>query len=529
MKKSAEENDQSLQSFSAAGEQQLQKAPGYYAGIDWISLIFRLLEKVHWILLAALVGAAAMMVYVRVGVTPIYQATSKLYIAGSETSISLADLQLGSTLAKDYQEVFKIWHIHEMVAEKLELPYGYGRLGGMVSVRVPDGSHVLYIYTRSSDPTEAQQLADTYAEVVSDFIANKMELRKPQLLEKAQWPSAPISPNVRSMIMTGFIGGGFAAAALVVVLFLLDDKIRTSEDIEKASGLPVLGMISRQTPEKNAKKENQKKGESPPPAAVPEPVIRTKQTAIFRGNCELDYTASEAVNTICSSITFAGKKFRKIAVTSGEAGNGKSFVALRIAQEMARRGKRTLLIDADLRKSVLVVKYNIELPGEKYGLAHYLSGQCRLENAVYQTNIPNFSFIPVGRNVKTPLPLLSSDDFAQMLDKLSANYDYILIDTPPIGIVIDSAEIARKCDGSLLVLEYNVSTIRSLRDIQKQVEQTGKPILGCVINKIVLKGLRKKRYYYHYGNYGAYEYSNENKKESKNRLSFHLPKDSKKT
>ena len=175
MSNTSEKNSQAVLSTAAMTDQQIQAMTKYYSGIDWASLLFRLLEKIHWILLAATVGAAATFFYVRYSVTPIYQATSKLYIAGSETSISLSDLQLGSTLAKDYQEVFKIWHIHEMVDEKLGLNYSYGRLGSMVSVSVPDGSHVLYIRINSADPEEARQLADTYAEVVQDFIANKME------------------------------------------------------------------------------------------------------------------------------------------------------------------------------------------------------------------------------------------------------------------------------------------------------------------------------------------------------------------
>ena len=88
-------------------------ATEYYSGIDWVSVLFRLLEKIHWIVLAALLGAVLAWLYVTNIATPVYQATSKIYIAGSDTTISLSDLQMGSTLAVDYQEVFKIWHVHD--------------------------------------------------------------------------------------------------------------------------------------------------------------------------------------------------------------------------------------------------------------------------------------------------------------------------------------------------------------------------------------------------------------------------------
>ena len=121
-------------------------APVYYTGIDWVSILFRLLEKIHWIALAALLGALLAWLWVTRFVTPVYQATSKIYIAGSDTTISLSDLQLGSTLAVDYQEVFKIWHVHEMVDERLDLDYSYSQLEKMVSVSNPNGSHLLYIH-----------------------------------------------------------------------------------------------------------------------------------------------------------------------------------------------------------------------------------------------------------------------------------------------------------------------------------------------------------------------------------------------
>ena len=103
-------------------------APEYYTGIDWVSVLFRLLEKIHWIILTALIGAVLAWFYVTNIATPVYQATSKIYIAGSDTTISLSDLQMGSTLAVDYQEVFKIWHVHEMVDERLNLNYSYSEL-----------------------------------------------------------------------------------------------------------------------------------------------------------------------------------------------------------------------------------------------------------------------------------------------------------------------------------------------------------------------------------------------------------------
>lgn len=462
----------------------------YYTGIDWASLFFRLLENIHWLLLAALLSSVAAGLYVKYAVTPIYQATSKLYIAGSENTISLSDIQLGSSLATDYQEAFKIWHVHEMVDQRLGLDYSYGKLSSMVSVSNPSGSHLLYINIKSSDPQEAKLLADTYAEVVQEFISEKMELRRPQLLAVAQLPSSPVLPDLKASVIRAFLLGGALAAAVVVFLYLLDDKIRTAEDVERASGLATLGLVSHQEQANSH-------------LSVPESALSAvpPHTAVICRDLALDYSGDEAVNTICSAILFAGRSIRRVAVTSHDANNGKSFIAIRIASSMAKRGKRVLLIDADLRKSATASQYRIK--HIRMGLAHLLSGQCAAEDAVYATNLPNLYLLPVGETVKTPLPLLTSPDFEQLMDRVGKDFDLVVVDTPPVGIVIDAAEIAKHCDGILLVLEHNRQTKGSLRYMQKTMEQTQTPILGCVINNAVFKKLYQKRYYYQYG--GSYE------------------------
>lgn len=460
--------------------------PRYYSGIDWVALLFRLLENIHWILLTAILFGAAAGYYVKNYVAPVYQATSKIYIAGSETTISLADLQLGSTLAADYQEVFKIWHVHEMVDQRLGLNYSYGKLAGMVSVSNPSSSHILYINIKSSDPQEAKQLADTYAEVIMDYISEKMELRRPRLLQVAQVPSSPISPNIKASVIRAFMAGGMLTAAVVVLLYLLDDKIRTDDDIEKATGLATLGTLMKQ--------EHSNKND--PVSAAPQ-AATSEHCAEIQTDLSLGYAGDEAINMICSSIMFAGKNVKRIAITSHEADDGKTFIATRIAHSMASRGKKTLLIDGDLRKASITWQYKVGHTAK--GLAHLLSGQCALEEAVYSTNIPNLYLLPAGEPVKTPLPLLTSPDFDQLMEHFNDAYDLVIIDSPPIGVVIDAAEIARRCDGSLLVLHYNKQTKSALRHMQRLMEQTGTPIIGCILNLVAPKKLSQKRYYYRYG------------------------------
>ncbi len=471
----------------------------YYSGIDWKSLFLRLLGKIHWIALSTVLGGILAWVGVSFFVMPVYQATSKLYIAGSEDAISMSDIQLGSVLAVDYQEVFKIGDIHEMVLQRLDLNYSAAQVAKMVSVNNPSGSHLLYINARSSDPQEAKQIADAYAEVVQEYIVDRMELRRPQILERAQVPSAPVSPNKKGIALKSAFGCALAAAAVVVFLFLLDNKIRTSEDVEKATGLATLGMLTKQDETEDFSRTRHRGKES-----------ETANMAEISQKLTLDFAGDEAINTICSNIAFAGKNIKRITVTSYNANSGKTYLSLRIAYSMAMRGKNVLLIDGDLRKSVLVHKYRITNVNK--GLAHYLSGQCELEDAIYQTNLSGLYLLPAGKLVKTPLPLLTSEDFTYMMDFVSKDFDMVVVDTPPVGAVIDAAEIAKRCDGTLLILEHNNITREELQKLQRTMEQTETPIIGCVINNVTLNKRDQKRYYYQYEYSGRGENSEHKKK-----------------
>ena len=443
----------------------------YYHGVDIIALLFYLFKRIIWIAIAAIIGAVLGRYYYAKTYVPVYQATSKIYIAGSETTISISDLQLGSTLAKDYQEAFKIWMVHEAVADRLGLNYSSSRLSNMVSVKVPTGSHILYITTQANDPEEARLLADTYAEVVQEFVVEKMELRKPQIIEKAQLPQSPISSSSRQAIKDGAAMGGMLVAMLFTVIFLVDDRVRSADDITNAVDLPVLGSLPMQRIDRES--------------IYDETTVSSKDspTAAIRRIPEPDYNYTESLNAVCTAISFSGNGLRKLVITSSGPDEGKTFTSLQLSLSMAKRGKKTLLIDCDLRNSVMQSRYEIQLSGEKVGLAHVLSGQCDLSEAVYATNINNLSLIPVGELVNTPLALLTSSEFECMLKKLQNDFDIIILDTPPVGSIIDAAEIARCCDGSILIVESRKAHKKLLKEAIHHLEQTDTPILGCIINK----------------------------------------------
>jgi len=215
--------------------------------IDLVELLNKILD--HWVLIAvcAVVGALIMGIYSFYFVTPKYESTSKLYVVNSKDSaINLSDLQIGNYLAQDYQEVFTNWHVLDRVLEELDLKYSYSALRGMIRVTNPSNTRILYITVTSAKPQEAKDIAGTLARVACEFIAVKMDQAQPNIFEEARLPVSPSSPNKTRNIVMGFLLGMLLAVGVVVVQYLMDDKVRTPEDIEKLLELPTLGVVTEQ-------------------------------------------------------------------------------------------------------------------------------------------------------------------------------------------------------------------------------------------------------------------------------------------
>ena len=210
----------------------------------------------------------------------------------------------------------------------------------------------------------------------------------------------------------------------------------------------------------------------------------------------LDYACKEAINTLCTNLTFVGNDKRIIMVTSTQAHEGKSFLSMNIMRTLAQLGKKVVLADCDLRKSQIAAKYGVriqEVTG--YGTVHYLAGMCSLNDVIYETSIPGAYMIPVGREVSNSLALLSTPRLKQMLHALEERFDFVIVDAPPVGVIIDAAEIAKSCDGVIFAVRYNMISRRELLEAKNQIARTGCEVLGAVLNDVDLEALSSKKYY----------------------------------
>ena len=213
-----------------------------------------------------------------------------------------------------------------------------------------------------------------------------------------------------------------------------------------------------------------------------------------------DYFYSESIKTLRTNIQLSGQSIKTILITSCYPNEGKSDIALSLAQELGSIGKKVLLLDADKRKTAYVGR--LEVQDEVKGLSQLLSGQAGLQDIIYNTNFPNMDIIFGGPSAPNPSGLLSENIFKILIKELKDYYNYILIDTPPIGTVIDAAVIGRCCDGAVFLIQPGNVRYRDAQKAFAQLEKSGCRILGAVLNKIDTSGDKYySSYYKHYGEY----------------------------
>ena len=202
-----------------------------------------------------------------------------------------------------------------------------------------------------------------------------------------------------------------------------------------------------------------------------------------------DFFTREAYKTLRTNLQFCGQDIQVVAITSCHENEGKTTVTLNLAQSLAELGKNVLVIDTDMRKSVLAGRHtDVKNP---MGLSELLTGMVKLADCIYATQHKRLHIIFSGKYPPNPVELLSGRYFKALIAEARKIYDYVLIDTPPLGRVIDAAVVAPNCDGVMLVMADKAVGSRQAREVVEQLRKSDSKILGVVRNCV---SARRKAY-----------------------------------
>ena len=287
----------------------------------------------------------------------------------------------------------------------------------------------------------------------------------------------PVRPNKQRMVMIWALGGLFVGFGLAFLLNMLDNTFKGSDDVERRLGLPVLGQL----PQLKMDKDNK---------LAPMSQFIDQSRSAF----------SESIRTIRTGVMLStlDKPRSIITVTSSVPGEGKTTVAINLAHSIAQM-KKTLLIDADMRRPMVHKAKKIEQP--RPGLAALMTGEATFEEA-HEEREEGLHVIPAGTVPANPLELLSSQRFKDLLTKLQETYEVIVIDSAPALAVSDALVVAQMSDAQIYVIRSDATPYQAAEQGIKRLRRVNAPLLGCVLNQVVSGG--KGYGYGKYGKYGRY-------------------------
>jgi succinoglycan biosynthesis transport protein ExoP len=294
----------------------------------------------------------------------------------------------------------------------------------------------------------------------------------------------PIAPNRQRNFLIAFALGLLLPGLVIVTLFFLDNKIHDVSDIEKLTDIPVIGQVYHWN----------RKGKLP----------------------VLDYPTNieaESFRSIRSALRFMfykPKPSNTILITSNIAGEGKTFVASNLAISQAISGKKTVILEFDLRKPKFSQYFKEAINSNKKGLSHFLSGLAELDEIIVPTQIENLDLILSGKIPPNPSELILTDNTKKLFSELAEQYDQIIIDSPPIGLVSDALELQKYADVSIFIVRENYSIKAFIKDIDSKKDLMNN--IGIIYNDFKINIFKKHGYRsYGYGHGEYFENNNINK------------------
>ncbi|MEO0281721.1 MAG: polysaccharide biosynthesis tyrosine autokinase [candidate division WOR-3 bacterium] len=338
---------------------------------------------------------------------------------------------------------------------------------------VPDQSIQLVRLERNAKVNEDiyLMLKRRYEEAKLQEVA---EVGNVSIIDTAVVSTIPISPNKEKNFMLGIILGIFFGITVAFILFFLDESIRTTEEVEHYTGEQILGIITYIGG--NGKKD---KSKSEKKLSEDEMVDKMRKKLII--NMEPHAPIAEAYRSIRTQIKYRSKEGEKLVYvfTSSIPGEGKSTTISNLGITMANLGKKVVIIDADMRKPVIHKIFNVK---NGIGLAHYINGKATYEEIKRKTEVENLTVITYGTRPINPSELLESSKTKELLEIAKNEYDYVLIDAPPVNVVTDPIILANYADKLLWVVSPGKVKRKDLRHARKLLVPVKRKILGVILN-----------------------------------------------
>ncbi len=404
---------------------------------------------------------------------PVYEAKTQLYVSVRAGDASLGEMQQGASFAKQlvksYVDIVGTAIVTEGVSEALGGDPTPAELSKQLTATNPSDTVLIEIAATDDNPELAAEIANVTASLFSDVITNRLEAPTEgsparvhiDVVEPATVPAAPISPNVSRNVTLGFLLGLMLGLGLAVLRSVMDTKIRNRKEIAAITSDPVLGRIIFD------------------PNSAKHPLIVHDDPRSPR---------SEAFRTLRTNLQFLRVEGnpRSFVITSSGPSEGKTTTAANLAVALAESGSTVCIVDGDLRKPRIAEMFGVE---GGIGVTDVLIGRVELSDALQRWGNPNLFLLPAGHRPPNPSELLGSNEMASLLERLKVDFDYVIVDAPPVLAVTDAALIAKEVSGALMVAAVGVARKDGFADALESMSKVDARVLGIVMTMVPATGV----------------------------------------
>jgi polysaccharide biosynthesis transport protein len=297
-------------------------------------------------------------------------------------------------------------------------------------------------------------------------ITGERRVTNVRVVDAAEVPRGPFSPNLRGDMSFAFVAGLVFAIGLAFGVDYLDNRVKTPQELKTHFGVPFLGLVPTVAVEKEGHN----------------PLLNNGVPQNF----------AEAFKSVRTNVLFstAEEGLRTVVITSAGPGEGKSLVASNLALALAQAGQRVLLLDADMRRPRV---HDIFGTAQEPGLSNVLSGNAKTTESIRKSSVPGLWLMPAGHIPPNPAELLGSRRFTDFIRTLDGHFDWVVLDTPPVMVVADSSIVSNQASGVVFVVRADHTTRQAIRAAAEQLEGANAHVIGSVLNRADVVG---NPYYY---------------------------------
>ena len=458
--------------------------------------IRKVLKKWWVIVLSAVVLATIGFAAAKLTYVPQYSSQIMFVASNKDTSLivsgqSSSDLSASVTLAESYKYVFTTTALTTKVANNCGYKVTADQVKSFISVQSVEDTMIVYLTVTTTDPDVSYAIANTYMRFYEETIAEAFPSTTLKAIDPPLLPEKP-NPNNSTLLYTaiGFLAGAVFAVLVLVGSIILKDTILNSDDIKNKLGLKIIGNVTHVS-------VKGKKGDK-------QSILLTDRRSGF--------AFIEAFKLIRTKLehTLIRKGQKALVVTSTVENEGKTTTAINIALALAKNGKEVLLIDGDLRKPAVAKALNINAADDT-GVLGVVNGSKTLADSIKYSEKYNLYLLLNGKGIPDPSELLATQQMEEIIAAAKKEFDYVIIDTAPCGVVADASILAGFSDAIALVIRQDTAPARRIKRALENLDNSGTEVIGCIYNDAksgLGNGGFSRRYGYGYG-YGYGENTSE--------------------